>query len=66
MNDAKRKLIDEIGEMAAAMGISPVADIDFVEETEMATVRGFHSSGKILTLKAQIRPGLQTIEEVAP
>lgn len=66
MEDARERLSSEVQKMAAEVGLPPYSDIDFVEEMEMSTVRGFHSSGKILTLKAQIRPGLQNVEEVAP
>jgi N-methylhydantoinase A len=66
MNDAREKLTNEVQKMAAEVGLFPLSDIDFVEEMEMSTVRGFYSSGKIITLKAQIRPGLQTLKEEAP
>jgi N-methylhydantoinase A len=46
--------------MVAEMGMNEPPEIDFLERLEMNVVRGFSTSGKILTLKAQIRPGLAT------
>jgi hypothetical protein len=44
--------------MARESGIKKIPDIDFLEELEMSTVRGFTTSGKIISLKAQIQPDL--------
>jgi hypothetical protein len=43
------------------MGLNKCPEIDFLERLEMNVVRGFTTSGKILNLKAQIRPGLANI-----
>ncbi len=66
LDDARNRLEEVITDMAKDMGMSNTPDVDFIEQLEMNTVRGFHTSGKILTLKAQVRPGLEHIEEVAP
>ncbi len=56
--DAEERLREVIQKRAEEYGLEEIADIDFVERQEMNTVRGFHTSGKILSVKAQIRPGL--------
>lgn len=58
MKDAEEKLRQVIAVQAEAFGLEKIAEIDFVERQEMNTVRGFHTVGKIISLKAQIRPGL--------
>ncbi len=66
LDDAKRRLEEVINDMVAEMGVTTSPAIDFIEQLQMNTVRGFSSSGKILALKAQIRPGLEQNEEVTP
>ncbi|MFH0784320.1 MAG: hydantoinase/oxoprolinase family protein [Pseudomonadota bacterium] len=61
MPDAENRLKAAIAAMVDAMGVKACPDIDFLERLEMNVVRGFSTSGKILTLKAQIRPGLTTL-----
>ena len=61
MDDARKRLREEICAMAKEMGMRSSPDVDFVEALEMNTVRGFQSTGKILSLKAQIRPGLEGV-----
>lgn len=58
MSDAESRLEEAITEMAEEMGMTEVPEIDFIERLQMNTVRGFSTTGKIITLKAQIRPGL--------
>ncbi len=60
MPEAEKRLEQAIFEMVAEMGMDGAPEIDFLERLEMNVVRGFSTSGKILTLKAQIRPGLAT------
>lgn len=59
--DAEKRLKTAISTMVAEMGMKRCPEIDFLERLEMNIVRGFSTSGKILTLKAQIRPGLAII-----
>ncbi len=66
LDDAKERLLEVLNDMGAEMGMTAGPDVDFVEQLEMNTVRGFHTSGKILTLKAQVRPGLEENKEVTP
>ncbi len=66
MAEAEKRLHEEICNIAEEMGMTTIPEVDFVEKLEMSTVRGFHTSGKILTLKAQIRPGLEQVQEVTP
>lgn len=61
MADAEKRLKKVISGMVTEMGVKQCPEIDFLERLEMNVVRGFTTSGKILTLKAQIRPGLATI-----
>jgi N-methylhydantoinase A/oxoprolinase/acetone carboxylase beta subunit len=61
MPDAEKRLRRAIQTMVSEMGMDEVPEIDFHERLEMNVVRGFSTSGKILNLKAQIRPGLATI-----
>lgn len=63
MADAEQRLREAVKTMAAEMGEKDIPEIDFVERLEMNTVRGFSSTGKIISLKAQIRPGLAPEEE---
>lgn len=61
--EAETRLAQAISTMAKEMGMFESPEIDFIEQLEMNTVRGFSTTGKIINLKAQIRPGLQRIEE---
>ncbi len=63
MADAKEMAADTLREMVVEMGMEDCKEassiqIDYTEEEEMGTVRGFSSTGKIINLKAQIAPGL--------
>ncbi len=60
MSDAEKRLKLAISALVGEMGMQSCPEIDFLERLEMNVVRGFSTSGKILTLKAQIRPGLTT------
>ncbi len=61
MDDAEKRLTDVMTDMAREFGMESIPEIDFVERQEMNTVKGFRSSGKIISLKAQIRPGLEQL-----
>lgn len=61
MLDAESRLKAAITAMVGEMGMLSCPEIDFLERLEMNVVRGFTTSGKILTLKAQIRPGLTIV-----
>jgi N-methylhydantoinase A len=58
MQEAETLLTDTVASMARDMGAVATPHIDFIERLEMNTVRGFATTGKIIALKAQIRPGL--------
>ncbi len=60
MADAEEKLRQALSSLALASGYSKenLPEIDFIEKEELNTVQGFSASGKIITLKGQIRPGL--------
>ncbi len=60
LSDAEKRLKGAIADLIAGMGAQKCPEIDFLERLEMNVVRGFTTSGKILNLKAQIRPGLAT------
>ncbi|WP_028585231.1 hydantoinase/oxoprolinase family protein [Desulfogranum mediterraneum] len=61
MEDAEKKVMEVITALAEERGIGTLPEIDFLERQEMNTVRGFRTSGKIISLKAQIRPGLEQL-----
>ncbi len=61
MLDAENRLKAAVSLLVAEMGMKSCPEIDFLERLELNVVRGFAASGKILNLKAQIRPGLTTI-----
>ena len=61
MAQAEAKLNEVICDIATEMGMAGAPEIDFIERLEMNVVRGFSTSGKIINLKAQIRPGLAAI-----
>jgi N-methylhydantoinase A/oxoprolinase/acetone carboxylase beta subunit len=61
MSEAESKLKKAIADLVSGMGLNKCPEIDFLERLEMNVVRGFTTSGKILNLKAQIRPGLANI-----
>jgi N-methylhydantoinase A len=63
MMEAESRLIDTVSIMARDMGAVVIPQIDFIERLEMNTVRGFATTGKIIALKAQIRPGLDEQQE---
>lgn len=58
MEDAEERLTETVREMASHIGTPSREQIDFTERLEMNTVRGFATTGRIISLKAQIRPGL--------
>ena len=60
MPEAEKRLEQAVFGMVSEMGMAETPEIDFLERLEMNVVRGFETSGKILNLKAQIRPGLAT------
>ncbi len=57
--DAKERLRQAVQDMAGRSDLEENDDIDFIEEQVMNTVRGFTTSGKIISLKAQIQPSLE-------
>lgn len=63
MMAAEARLAQEISLMAQQMGMQDSPEIDIIEREVMNTVRGFSTTGKIISLKGQIRPGLRTFEE---
>jgi len=62
MADAEKRLAKAISDMVGEIGLNGCPEIDFHERLEMNVVRDFVAAGKILNLKAQIRPGLATLE----
>lgn len=63
MEDAEKRLTEVITTLAGNFGMDTLPEIDFLERQEMNTVKGFSSSGKIISLKAQIRPGLDLLQQ---
>lgn len=58
MQCAEERLTKVIKTMAREVGMTSLPKIDFLERQEMNTIKGFHSTGKIISLKAQLQPGL--------
>ncbi len=58
MAQAEDRLEGAIKAMGTEMGMIEIPEIDFIERIEMNTIQGFSTTGKIISLKAQIRPGL--------
>ncbi|MDJ0623689.1 MAG: hydantoinase/oxoprolinase family protein, partial [Desulfocapsaceae bacterium] len=63
MLEAETRLFDAITLLAGDRGVEKTPAIDFIERLEINTVKGFATTGKIISLKAQIRPGLAELEE---
>ena len=61
VQNAKDRLWDAVAAMARESGLARIPDIDFTEEQVMSTVRGFATSGRIISLKAQIQPDLDLL-----
>jgi len=59
MQDAEDRLTKVIAAMANDFGMEKMPEIDFLERQEMNTMSGFQATGKIISLKAQIKPGLE-------
>ncbi|MGW8194862.1 MAG: hydantoinase/oxoprolinase family protein [Desulforhopalus sp.] len=61
MQDAEDRLTTVITALARDVGMKTLPQIDFLERQQMNTIRGFRTTGKILSLKAQLQPGLQQL-----
>jgi len=56
---ARQQALDLLKAKALAMGANPRhLEMEIVEESEFNMVRGFNTTGKIIKVKAQIKPGL--------
>jgi len=59
MEKARRQTLALLKAKALAMGANPGhLELEIVDESEFNMVRGFNTAGKILHVKAQIKPGL--------
>jgi N-methylhydantoinase A/oxoprolinase/acetone carboxylase beta subunit len=58
MEEAEGRLKKVITSLALDFGMADVPEIDFLERQQMNTIRGFRTTGKIISVKAQIQPGL--------
>ncbi len=63
MEEAETRLEDAVRTLAYDRSARRLPEIDFIERLEVQTVRGFASTGRIISLKAQIRPGLTEVED---
>lgn len=61
MQCAEEKLKKVILTLAGEVGMNSIPTIDFLERQEMNTIKGFHTTGKIISLKAQLQPGLEQL-----
>ncbi len=57
--DAKKVLFSYLRERCINMGGDPSSPMEIIEEEEFNVVRGFYTSGKIIRLKGQIKPGIR-------
>jgi len=58
LEDLKKMGIEALNRNIAVLGLSPNAQFDVVEEHSFNMVRGFSSTGKLLRVKIQTRPGI--------
>lgn len=58
LGDARARLMEAVDAVAKEQAIAPPFTTDIIEEFESSIVRGFSTTGKIVSLKAQLRPGL--------
>jgi len=63
MDSAELRLEEAVRMLARELGGVAPSQVDFIERMQMNTVRGFATTGRIISLKAQIRPGLTEITE---
>jgi N-methylhydantoinase A/oxoprolinase/acetone carboxylase beta subunit len=61
MQCAEERLTQVILTLAGEVGMESIPQIDFLERQEMNTIKGFHTTGKIISLKAQLQPGLEQL-----
>lgn len=59
MEKARQQTLELLKAKALAMGANPGhLEMEIVDESEFNMVRGFKTTGKIIRVKAQIKPGL--------
>ena len=59
MDNAKQQTLELLKAKALAMGANPGhLELEIVDESEFNMVRGFNTTGRIIRVKAQIKPGL--------
>jgi len=59
MGKARQQALDLLKAKALAMGANPGhLELEIVEESQFNMVRGFNTTGKIIKVRAQIKPGL--------
>jgi N-methylhydantoinase A len=59
MEEARQQTLALLKDKALAMGANPVhLELEIVEESQFNMVRGFHTTGLLIHVKAQIKPGL--------
>jgi N-methylhydantoinase A/oxoprolinase/acetone carboxylase beta subunit len=61
MQEAEARIEKVMAGLATQYGVKETPPIEYLEREEMNTIRGFRTTGKILTLKAQLRPGLDSL-----
>ncbi len=59
MEEARQQTLELLKAKALAMGANPGhLELEIVDESAFNMVRGFNTTGKIINVKAQIKPGL--------
>ena len=60
-NQARQTAIERTKAYAQKLGLSNCGQVQIVEEEAFNVVRGFHTVGRIFSIRAQIRPGVQRV-----
>ncbi len=61
MRAARAEAVQWAASKGADLGITSLEDIAIVEEESFNMVRGFHTTGRIFTIRAQVRPGVRRV-----
>ena len=61
LNKARQEAQRWAAEQGKRLGVMDLKDISIIEEESFNMVRGFHTVGRILTIRAQVRPNVRRI-----
>lgn len=66
LKKARAEAIRQAANKGAELGITDVDDITIMEEESFSMVRGFHTTGRIFTIRAQVRPSVRRVSVPCP